>query len=95
MGSDSLRDLPSWHEPQAFAEACSQIVVMRRPGSTVDLDDLERSIPGLTAKVRFLDAPYVGITGHDIRRRVKETRAYRYLVRPGVARFIEESGLYR
>lgn len=95
MGSDSLRDLPNWHEPQAFAEACDQIAVMRRPGSSVDLDDLERLIPGLTSKVRLLDAPYVGITGHDIRRRVKEDRAYRYLVRPGVAQYIKESGLYR
>ena len=30
MGGDSLRDLPSWHEPQAFLDACDELGVMRR-----------------------------------------------------------------
>ena len=45
MGSNSLRDLPSWHAPQEFIEACTAVAVMRRPGAEVDLVRLERTHP--------------------------------------------------
>ena len=40
MGGDSLRDLPKWHLPADFVDACHAIGVMRRPGDDIDLPDL-------------------------------------------------------
>jgi nicotinate-nucleotide adenylyltransferase len=95
MGSDSLRDLPNWHEPQEFIEACTAIAVMRRPGADVDLIRLERLLPGLRLRVRYFDAPLLSLSAKEVRRRVREGRSYRYLVPPAVAELIVERGLYR
>jgi nicotinate-nucleotide adenylyltransferase len=95
MGSDSLRDLPNWHAPQEFIEACTAIAVMRRPGAEVDLIHLERQLPGLRLRLRYFDAPLLSLSAREVRRRVRENRSYRYLVPPDVAAFIAERGLYR
>jgi nicotinate-nucleotide adenylyltransferase len=95
IGSDSLRDLPTWHAPSEFLAACDALGVMRRPGVAVYLPDLEAKIPGLTAKVRLFDAPLVGVSGHDIRARVRRGSPYRYLVSQAVADIIARERLYR
>jgi nicotinate-nucleotide adenylyltransferase len=95
MGSDSLRDLPSWHDPRAFVGACDVIGVMRRPGVELDLDELEVRLPGLKDKLRFFESPFISISGHDIRQRVRDGRAFWYLVLPRVGAVIEKNGLYR
>jgi nicotinate-nucleotide adenylyltransferase len=95
IGSDSLRDLPSWHKPARLVAECHLLGVMRRPGAEVDLGALEESIPGLAEKVRFFDAPLIGISGRDIRERVRRGEPYRLLVPPTVADIIEEERLYR
>jgi nicotinate-nucleotide adenylyltransferase len=95
MGSDSLRDLPNWHAPREFIEACTAIAVMRRPGAEVDLVRLERLVPGLRLRVRYFDAPLLSLSAQEVRRRVHAGRSYRYLVPPAVADLIAELGLYR
>src|SRR5262249_55130816 len=66
MGGDSLRDLPTWGRPEALL-AHARLGVLRRPGAQVDLAALERVLPGLTARVAFVDAPPFAISSHDIR----------------------------
>jgi nicotinate-nucleotide adenylyltransferase len=95
MGGDSLRDLPSWHRPAEFVSACQQIGVMRRPGDGIDLAALEKSLPGLTAKVRFVEAPLLDIAARDIRRRIAEGRPFRYFLPERVYEYIVGNGLYR
>lgn len=95
MGSDSLVDLPNWHSPHEVLEACARLGVLRREGSTPDMDKLEEMVPGVKAKVVFFEAPWVSISGADLRQRVSAGRAYRYLVLPRVAEIIEGRGLYR
>ena len=94
MGGDSLRDLPAWHRPVDFVSACHIIGVMRRPGDAMDLPALEKSIPGLIAKVRFVDAPLLDIAAHDIRERIAEGRTFRYFLVPGVYEYIVGHRLY-
>ena len=95
MGSDSLQDLPLWHTPQRFVEACSVLGVMRRPGAALDMTELEEKLPGIGAKLAFFEAPLVGISAQDIRRRVRSGAPFRYLVHPRVADIIQSRGLYR
>lgn len=95
MGKDSLRDLPQWHAPKELVRLSSAIVVLNRPEVEVDLERLEQSIPGLEAKLRYLDIPLIEISSSDIRRRVREGHPFRFLVPAGVAEFIRQSGLYR
>jgi nicotinate-nucleotide adenylyltransferase len=94
MGSDSLRDLPRWHQSRRFVAACNSLGVMMRPGAGYDAAQLEKDIPGITGKLRFFDAPFVGISGHDIRQRVREGKTIRYVVIDQVLAYINEHILY-
>jgi nicotinate-nucleotide adenylyltransferase len=94
MGSDSLRDLPTWHTPRAFVDACDLIAVMKRKDADFEMEDLEEQIPGIQAKLTFFQVPQLEIAGHEIRRRVKESEAWRFFVLPDVADYIEANTLY-
>ena len=94
IGGDSLRDLPSWHNPKALVAACHQLGVMRRPGDSIDLSTLENQIPGITSKVKFVDAPLLEISSHEIRQRVKEDLPFRYYLLPSVYEYVITHKLY-
>ena len=94
LGGDSLHDITTWHEPVRLVEECSEIGVMRRPDIPLDLPSLEREIPGISAKVRFVDAPLLEIASHEIRRRAAEGEPFRYYVPRAVYDYIMEKGLY-
>ncbi len=91
MGGDSLRDLPLWHRPADFVAACHFIGVMRRPGDAIDLPGLENKFPGLTAKVRFVEAPLLDIAAHEIRARIAAGQPFRYFLPPGVYEYIVQN----
>ncbi len=95
LGGDSLHDLTTWHEPQQLVAECHEIGVMRRPGALIDLASLEKQIPGLTIKVRYVDAPLLEIASHEIRKRVANGQPFRYYVPKGVYEYIREKGLYQ
>jgi nicotinate-nucleotide adenylyltransferase len=95
MGSDSLRDLPGWHDPITFVNSCDLIGVMKRKDAHADLQSLEQELPGLRDKVDYFEVPLLEISGHEIRKRVSEEKPYRYFLLPSVARYIESEHLYR
>jgi nicotinate-nucleotide adenylyltransferase len=95
MGGDSLRDLPAWHNPTGLVAALRFIGVMRRLGDSIDLPALEKIIPGLSAKVRYVDAPLLDIAAHEIRQRVADGHPFRYFLPPAVYDYILEHNLYR
>jgi nicotinate-nucleotide adenylyltransferase len=94
MGSDSLRDLPTWHEPERLLRMCEVLGVMRRTDSQVILSEVEAQLPGVTASVRWIDAPLIDLSSKEIRRRVGRGEPYRYWVPEGVADVIDRHGLY-
>ena len=94
MGGDSLRDLPRWDRPLEFLRWC-RLGVWRRPGAVVDLEALEMALPGLAAKVEWVDLPPQAIASQDIRRRVQQGASVADLVPAAVARLIAARGLYR
>jgi nicotinate-nucleotide adenylyltransferase len=95
MGGDSLRDLPEWHDPIQFLEACTALGVMRRPGDCIDMAELERSLPGISHKTRFVEAPLLDISASQIRRRIHQGRPYRYFVPEPVYKILASREWYR
>ncbi len=95
IGGDSLRDLPTWRFPSDLVTAVRQIGVLRRPGDSVNLPELEARLPGITDKVRFVDALLQDISSTEIRRRVASGEPYRYYVPAPVYHYITEHDLYR
>lgn len=94
IGGDSLHDLPNWDRPQEFVAACSALAVMRRPGAHIHLEDLERALPGLSAKLAFVDAPLLEISSSEIRERVRDGGHYRFYVPGAVYEIIKKRLLY-
>ncbi len=94
IGSDSLHDLSLWHAP-ARVIAQARLAVMRRPGAEPDLPMLKVALPGITARIDWVDAPWLDVSSTDIQRRVRERFSIRYLVSEAVERYIIEHDLYR
>ena len=70
MGEDSLRDLPSWHEPERILRA-AELAVVGRPGIDVDLETVARAIPGIRERVHVVPSAEIDISASGIRHRVR------------------------
>ena len=93
MGSDSLLQLETWHDPEQILSECS-LAVAPRPG------DSPEAIAAAAARwgpyqVTVLDVPLLSVSSTDIRERVARRRPIRYLVPQRVEQYILETGLYR
>ena len=95
IGGDSLRDLPTWHEPKELLYACHWVGVMRRPSDEANLEALERELPGISSKVHYVDAPLLEIASRDIRSRIALGESVRYYLPQPVYKYIEEHHLYK
>ncbi len=93
MGSDSLLQFETWHEPEELLSLCS-LAVSPRPG------DSPEAIAAAVARwgehrVALLDLPPLDVSSSDLRRRVATRRPIRYLVPQRVEQYVLEMGLYR
>ena len=94
LGGDSLRDLPLWYKPALLVQRVAGLGVMRRPGAAVDLTRLDAHLPGILAKVKFIDTPLLEISSSEIRQRVADGRPYRYFLPARVYELIEQERNY-
>jgi nicotinate-nucleotide adenylyltransferase len=94
IGGDSLHDYPNWHQAIKLLDELNGLGVMRRPGDQVDMSLLESQIPGISQKIHFIEAPLLEIASHQIRRRIRQGRPFRYYVLPVVYQKILEEGYY-
>ena len=93
MGSDSLLQLETWHEPEELLSLCS-LAVARRPGDAPD--DVAAAVTRWGEhRVALLDVPLLDVASSDIRARAARHRPIRYLVPHRVEQYILETGLYR
>jgi nicotinate-nucleotide adenylyltransferase len=93
LGEDSLRDLPLWHRPADVVALCP-LVVMRRPGAKADLAAHEKTLPGITARTRYIDAPSVDISSTRLRQWAGMGQPISQFVPPPVDEIITRKGLY-
>ena len=93
MGSDSLADILTWHQPERLIRLC-RLVVMERPGYRADMGELERLLPGIASRVHFINSPQLDISSTDIQRRVRERLPIKYQVPEAVEDYIYEHELY-
>jgi nicotinate-nucleotide adenylyltransferase len=86
IGEDSLRDFPTWKEPEEIVRLCS-LGIYGRPGYVGE-------VPA-GARARWIDGPACGLSSSWIRRRLRAGLTVAPLVPPGVAPRIEGPGPYR
>lgn len=99
LGFDALRELETWHEPDALV-AEFRFAVLDRPGDEGGTRDeaawqgLEQRFPTLRPATQFIRMPRIDISSHEIRRRVRAGQPIRYMVPRTVELYIRERGLY-
>jgi len=95
LGWDSLVTLPRWHDAPGLLRLCTLVAVPRPGYPCPALKPMEKSVPGVTQRVIFMDSPRVDISATDVRERVKGGLPISHLVPEPVERYIKEHGLYK
>lgn len=93
IGSDSLRDFPTWHEPQAIIRLC-RLAALPRPGITLNWSELETAVPGLQASVTMLSGPQMNLSATEIRTWIRAGHTAETLVGTAVWQYIRQYHLY-
>lgn len=97
LGSDSLPDLPQWHEPQRIV-ARAGLVVMERPGwPVVTADELAKLLklpPDAELRLQKVEVPLIDLASRDIRRRVRTGKSIRFMVPADVENYLRNQKLY-
>ncbi|MBA4063016.1 MAG: nicotinate (nicotinamide) nucleotide adenylyltransferase [Isosphaera sp.] len=96
MGSDSVPDLPGWHDPRRVVSQAG-LVVVPRPG--VMLWTAERLATALgvdvsEVRLRFVACPMIEIASRELRRAVADGLSIRYLVPRAVEEYVRDRKLY-
>lgn len=95
LGLDALAELPTWREPERIVQVCHLVAARRSEARDLDLESLERSIPGISHRVIILDNPLIDMSSSEIRERVAAGLPITDLVSEAVARYITERRLYK
>lgn len=103
MGADSLRDLPTWHEPRRICELALPAVVYRAlPGEEANVDTVDFApLAALVSPERLelirkqaVQMPRIDLSSSDLRRRVAAGHSIRYQTPRAVEKYIETQRLY-
>jgi nicotinate-nucleotide adenylyltransferase len=87
MGTDSLDQFDTWHDPDRILSMVT-VVVAHRPGH-------QPLLKGRAAVMKLIEMPLIDISASDIRRRVHENLPIRFMVPKAVEEYISRSALYR
>ncbi|MFQ6607069.1 MAG: nicotinate-nucleotide adenylyltransferase [Fidelibacterota bacterium] len=89
IGSDSLKEFHTWHEPEKILEE-SQVLVAARPGFRPSWIS-----PEILSHIHFANVPQIEISSSLLRQRIIAGLTVRYAVPYPVEAYILEKGLYR
>lgn len=93
LGSDSVADMGSWHDPAGILSLCTLAVFMRkRPGAS-HVEPMRLPVPGPAAVVVF-EEPVIDVSSTEVRERIHRGEAVGGLVTAAVLSYIEEHRLY-
>jgi nicotinate-nucleotide adenylyltransferase len=97
MGADSLRDLPTWKEPERLCRLAAIVVVGRSESQDADAkaEPFTGELASRAARFEQVDMPSIELSSSAIRRRIAAGQSIRYRTPRAVEKYIESHGLYR
>jgi len=98
LGTDSLHDLPLWHQPRRILELATLLVVARADWPALSAKELKDSLQlddDFSLRYQIVEAPLIAIASRNVRRRIAEGRSVRYMVPRAVEAYIADKRLYR
>jgi nicotinate-nucleotide adenylyltransferase len=94
VGVDALAEFPTWRHPERIVQMCYLVAVKRPESLDVNVEPLERSVPGIANRIISLDNPLIDISSTNIRLRIAAGLPITNLVPPAVEQYIVEHALY-
>ena len=94
IGGDSLRDLPTWADPNTLIERC-RLTALHRPNTTIDWEQLEQVVPQIKKRIDLLQGPTNALSSTAIREWVQQGHSIRFLTETAVAAYIYQNKLYQ
>jgi nicotinate-nucleotide adenylyltransferase len=95
LSAEAFLELDTWHDPVAVLGLAALIVAPRDGFPEATPAFLEDHFPGVRARARFLDAPWMRLSASELRRAAGAGRSIRYLVPDAVAAYIGDHALYQ
>ena len=98
MGADSLRDLPTWREPDAICTLATPLVVARAGEPAPDFQPLLTICPPERVeaiRAAQITMPEMPISSSEIRAAIAKGESAEAWLPPGVWDYIAGHGLYR
>jgi len=89
IGADNIIEFETWKSPDDILSK-AELVVMSRPGF-----DVHPSKGKFMRTAQYINVPMIGISGTDIRRRIKLGHSIHYLVLSPVEEYIIRKRLYK
>jgi nicotinate-nucleotide adenylyltransferase len=92
MGSDSMKTLGDWKQPQRLIKLCRLGLVLRAPATEDQV--LARIPPEFAAAIDFVKMPAVDISSTDLRDRYQQRKPLNPFIPPEVIKYIHSHRLY-
>ncbi len=97
IGSDTLHDLPTWHEPRRLLELAGLLIVARPGWPVADVAELRKTLTladDFPLRHQVCQVPLVEISSSDLRQRLAAGRSVRYLMPRAVEAYVNDKNLY-
>ena len=95
LGADSLKYLPKWYRhKELIFDRLDGIIVANRLGVKIDMERLNRKVPGIKNRLNEIEMPMIDISSAKIREAISEGRDISSMVPTTVYELIQENAIY-
>lgn len=93
IGSDAFNFIDSWYEIDKL-KSLVRFIILNRPSSPKK-SELFQNIKLKDFEYKYVDVPMMDISSSDIRKKIKQNKAIKYLVHHKVENYIYKNCIYR
>jgi nicotinate-nucleotide adenylyltransferase len=93
-GADAVWEIVGWKDAEKIA-GLATFIAATRPGYDLQAARSAHEAQATGFRIEYISVPALAISSTDLRERVSQRRATRYLTPESVAAYIEKRGLYR
>ena len=93
-GTDTIQDLPNWHDPLALLQIC-HFIGAARPDGTEAIDNIIDYFGPMGTRIHKLEVPTMELSSTELRYRLRHGISVRYFIPPAVLQYIYDNEVYQ